>query len=130
MRYLVDTDWVIHCLNGDARFMARFEELVYEGVGVSMITLAEVYHGIYLSDDPEGDEGDFLRFLAGCDVLGLSDGICRLFGRERGRLKAGGTPIGDFDLLIGCTAVYHGLTVLTNNRRHFDRIAGLEVMSA
>ena len=90
MRYLVDTDWVIHCLNGDARFMARFEELVYEGVGVSMITLAEVYHGIYLSDDPEGEEGDFLRFLAGCDVLGLSDGICRLFGRERGRLKAAG----------------------------------------
>ena len=94
-----------------------------------MITLAEVYHGIYLSHDPEGEEGDFLRFLAGCDVLGLNDEICRLFGRERGRLRAAGTPISDFDLLIGCTAIHHGLTVLTNNRRHFERIESLEVVS-
>ena len=37
--------------------------------------------------------------------------------------------IGDFDLLIGCTAVRHGLTVLTNNRRHFGRITGITIES-
>jgi len=27
--------------------------------------------------------------------------------------------IGNFDLLIGATAVHHNLTLLTNNRSHF-----------
>ncbi len=37
--------------------------------------------------------------------------------------------IGDFDLLIGSTGLRHGLTVLTNNRRHFESIVGLHVES-
>ena len=129
MRYLVDTDWVIHYLNGVRRYRARLDEMAYEGVGVSMITLAEVYHGIFSARDPWSEDRDFMEFLRGVEVLGLTDEICRLFGRERGRLKVAGTPISDLDLLIGCTAIEYGLTVLTNNRRHFQRISGLEVVS-
>lgn len=51
------------------------------------------------------------------------------FGRERARLRAEGNLIGDFDLLIGASALRHGLTVLTNNRRHFQRIRGLDIES-
>ena len=35
----------------------------------------------------------------------------------------------DFDLLIGVTARQHGLTLLTNNRRHFENIQGLRIES-
>jgi len=38
--------------------------------------------------------------------------------------------IGDFDLLIGATALQHNLTLLTNNRRHFELIEGLSLQSA
>jgi predicted nucleic acid-binding protein len=31
--------------------------------------------------------------------------------------------------LIGATALRYGLTVLTNNRRHFERIDGLGLLS-
>jgi tRNA(fMet)-specific endonuclease VapC len=37
--------------------------------------------------------------------------------------------IGDCDLLIGATALRHNLTLLTNNRRHFERIDGLRMES-
>jgi predicted nucleic acid-binding protein len=37
--------------------------------------------------------------------------------------------VGDFDLLIGATGLRHGLTVLTNNRRHFELIEGLPIES-
>jgi len=37
--------------------------------------------------------------------------------------------IGDCDLLIGATALRHNLTLLTNNRRHFERIEGLHMES-
>ena len=127
MRYLVDTDWVIHYLNGDHSIRERLDEVRHEGVAVSIVTLAEVYEGVSQSLDAVAEELAFLRFLGGFEVLGLGDGICKLFGFERARLRSAGTLIGDFDLLIGCTAVVHDLTVLTNNRRHFERIANIEL---
>ena len=127
MKYLVDTDWVIHYLNGDHSIRERLDEVRDEGVAVSIVTLAEVYEGVSQSPDAVAEELAFLRFLGGFEVLGLRDDICKLFGFERARLRSAGTLIGDFDLLIGCTAVVHDLTVLTNNRRHFERIANIEL---
>ena len=40
-----------------------------------------------------------------------------------------GRPIGDMDLLIAATALRHELTLLTNNRRHFNRIPSLALES-
>ena len=54
---------------------------------------------------------------------------CKVFGRERGRLRAARTPIADFDLLIGATALRYDLTLLTNNRRDFEVIQGLQIES-
>ena len=63
-------------------------------------------------------------------VLPVDDEVCRIFARERGRLRAAGTPVGDFDILIGATALRHDLTLLTNNRRHFERLESLRIISA
>ena len=63
------------------------------------------------------------------EVVDLDEEICRIFGRERGRLRSDGNLIGDMDLLIGATALRHGLTLLSNNRRHFERIEGLAIES-
>ena len=51
----------------------------------------------------------------------LADSDCRIFATERRRLRAAGAIIGDCDLLIGATALRYDLTLLTNNRRHFDK---------
>ena len=37
--------------------------------------------------------------------------------------------IGDFDLLIAATDLQYDPTLLTNNRRHFERIDGLRIES-
>jgi tRNA(fMet)-specific endonuclease VapC len=54
---------------------------------------------------------------------------CKIFGRERGRLRTIGQRIGDMDLMIAATALQYDLTLLSNNRRHFDRIDGLRIES-
>jgi predicted nucleic acid-binding protein len=63
-------------------------------------------------------------------VLGVDEEVCKIFGRERGRLRKVGQLIGDFDLLIAATGMHYGLTVLTNNRQHFERVEGLQIESA
>ena len=129
MRYLIDTDWVIHHLHGVSRVVDRVVELEPDGLAISIISVAELHEGFVGSADAAADQALLRRLLSTVQLLGLDEETCRIFGRERARLRAEGMMIGDFDLLIGCTALRHGLTVLTNNRRHFGRINGLAIES-
>lgn len=128
-RYLIDTDWIIHYLNGHPDIVRRLNTLRDEGCAVSVISLAELYEGVYNSSNPAGNECALNDFLRGVTVLGIDDETCKIFGRHRGRLRAAGKVTGDFDLLIGSTGLRHGLKVLTNNRRHFTLIDGLLIES-
>jgi tRNA(fMet)-specific endonuclease VapC len=127
--YLVDTDWAIDYLNGQDRTRKRLEEIEESGLALSIISLAEVYEGIYYSKDPEGNEKALLDFLQDVTLINIDEEICRLCGKERGRLRAVGKMTSDFDLLVGITARRYGLTLLTNNRRHFENIDGLRIES-
>ena len=127
--YRVDTDWIIHWLNGHPAIGRRLEELRPQGVALSVVSLAELYEGIHYSDAPDRNEHDLRDFFTGLSLLGVDQETCQVFGRERGRLRAARTMIADFDPLIGATALRHELTVLTNNRRDFELIQGLRIES-
>jgi tRNA(fMet)-specific endonuclease VapC len=129
VRYLVDTDWVIHYLNGHPEIVGRIQEFSAQGLGLSFISLAELYEGVFYSRDPRKSEEALQAFLHGVELLGVDEETTRIFGRERGRLRARGQTIGDFDLLIGATALRHELTILTNNRRHFELIEKVQIIS-
>src|ERR1700704_4940318 len=131
MTYLIDKDWVIDHLNHIERVTRRLEELAPAGLALSLISLAELYEGVYYSRDPAESEAALQRFLnPELTMLGMDEEICKIFGKERGRLRAAGLMIGDCDLLIGATALRHNLTLITNNRRHFERMEGLRMESA
>lgn len=129
IRYLIDTDWVIHYFNGNAAIVKQLTAWQSAGLGISIISLAELYEGIYYSTDPVGDERALHDFLQGLQVLGIDDITCQIFGKERGRLRAIGKMIGDFDLLIGATAIQHQAILLSNNRRHYEMIEKLQLLS-
>jgi tRNA(fMet)-specific endonuclease VapC len=129
LRYLIDTDWVIHYLNGHPSIVVRLNSLTGQGCALSVVSLAELYEGVYFSSNPTGNEQALDDFLRGASVLGIDAETCKIFGQHRGRLRAKGKMVGDFDLLIGATGLRHGLTVLTNNRRHFELIEGLPIES-
>ena len=130
MSYLVDTDWVIDHLHDVVRVSDRLAELAPDGLAISIISLAELYEGVIYSGNPEGNERTLLDFLGGIPLIMLDDETCRIFGRERGRLRRAGRMIGDFDLMIAATSLRHNLTLLTNNRRHFEQVEGLTIISA
>ncbi len=129
MQYLVDSDWVIDYLHAVEPVRTRLGELLPAGVGMSMIALAEVYEGVYWSREREDDEPELDAFLGEVQLVSIDEEVSRIFARERGRLRAAGTLIGDLDLLIGATALRHDLKLLTNNRSHFERVEGLTIES-
>jgi len=129
VRYLVDTDWVIHYLKGRRPFVERLRMLEEQGLAISVINLGELYEGVYGATEPEKREQGLKDFLQGVIVLGLDEETCRIFGQERQRLRRAGNLPGDMDLFIGATALRHNLIVLTNNRSHFERIESLRIES-
>src|SRR5690242_9317445 len=118
-RYLVDTDWAIHYLHGNQEVIRTLGSIAPEGLALSVVSLAELYEGVYYSHAPADNERALSEFLAGCELIPINEDIAKCFGKERGRLRATKRMVGDFDLLIGATALVHDLTLLTNNRRHF-----------
>ena len=85
---------------------------------------------MYFSTDPPKNERHLASFLSGLTVLGLDEEICRIFGRERGKLRRQRKLVGDLDPLIASTCLRYDLTLLTNNRRHFELVERLRFLSA
>jgi len=129
LSYLIDTDWIIHYLNGNDKIVEKLTSLKDAGLAISVIPLAELYEGVYYSTNPIGNEQALKYFLTGVSVLGVDEEICKIFGKERGGLRKKGIIIGDFDLLIASTCSYYDLILLTNNRKHYEVVERLKIFS-
>jgi predicted nucleic acid-binding protein len=127
--YLIDMDWIIHYLNGNSGIVEKIGLLAKEGLAASIISVAELYEGIYYSTNPAGNEKALNDFLSGISTLGIEDEVCKVFGKERGRLRQEKKMIGDFDLLIASTCLHYRLTLMTNNRRHYEMVDELNILS-
>jgi tRNA(fMet)-specific endonuclease VapC len=128
MTHLIDSDWVADYLKGYRAAVQLLTGLPPDGLSISIITYGEVYEGIYFGHAPKQHEADFLRFVRGVTVLPVSRLVARRFARIRGTLRAQGALIPAPDLLIAATALTYDLTLVTRNRRHFDRITGLTLL--
>lgn len=127
MRYLLDTTWAILHLRGQSDIVARVEELAPEGLGVSIITLAELEVGVARARDSARAREVLERFVASVAVLDVTRPICTLFAEWSVRLQKIGQGLEHFDVLIAATALHHRLTLCTTNRRHFERFEGLSL---
>jgi tRNA(fMet)-specific endonuclease VapC len=129
LKYLIDTDWIIDHLNGIESVTKKLEKLAPSGICTSIISVAELYEGVYGSRNYEDSLSALETFLEGITVLPIDQDVCRIFGRERNKLRKHGNIIGDFDLLIASICLRHNLTLLTNNKEHFERIDSLKIIS-
>ena len=129
MRYLIDTDWIIDVLRRTRGSRERVSERLGAGIGVSMITIAELYVGPYKGADPQSEAEPITIYLAHFSTLPVDEETCEIFGQVKARLELDGQPIGDFDTMIAATALQHNLILLTNNIKHFERVDGLSIES-
>ena len=124
--YLADTDVIIDHLGGRAD-VDRLVSVEPASIFVSIISVAELYEGVYRHTDQEHPRRGLDSFLLDVTVLNVDAEIARIFGKLRASLRRTGELIDNFDLLIAATCLRHGLTLLTDNIRHFKRIPGLNI---
>ncbi|MBI3683794.1 MAG: type II toxin-antitoxin system VapC family toxin [Acidobacteria bacterium] len=128
MKYLLDTDICVYISNrAPARVIDYLEKLEQGDVGISVVTYLELVYGAYRSQHVEANLAQAERLRAQVPVLPLTDGVAHTYGRIRLALQRNGTPIGAHDLLIAAHALFHDLTLVTNNVREFRRVKGLRI---
>ena len=127
MRYLLDTDWLIHALGEREPAYGILDRLTSGGVAISWATVAEVYEGAFDSSNPQARLIAIRHFVSSYQFIGVDDLIAETFAEIRADLRRRGELIPDFDILIAATAVAYDLTLLSFNRTHFDRVRDLRL---
>ena len=135
-RYLLDTNICVHYLKAEHDLEAKVLSVGLRNCFISELTLAEMLYGLAKCEPTYANQQRHhisqLRRLFNTRVLPIADAF-DLYGPEKVKLldkvKRGelGKYPGEFDVLIGCTALAHNLTLVTRNMRDFAPIAGLVV---
>ena len=129
MRFLLDTNVCIDMIRGKSdRILPRLRRCRPGDVGISSITLAELWHGVAKSRNPEGNAAALDGFLLPLEVLDFGETAALAYGAIRASLEKVGTPIGSMDTLIAAHAVSLGATLVTSNTREFRRVRTLVVI--
>ena len=128
IRYVLDTNVLVDVLRGKRDARKKFQQIGIDRSVVSDITVFELYCGVAKSSDPPKNRDLVERVFEKLAVIPASDAYWTA-AEEKQRLMKEGIPIEDFDLLIGCTALEYGLTLITGNARHMSRIEGLKIES-
>lgn len=125
--HLIDTDWIVDVLHGNAHAMQALLDLAPDGLAVSLITYGELYEGVHYARNPQQALDGLRAFLRGKELLPLTTAIMERFAIVRGQLsRPQRQQIGDMDLLIAATALHHDLTLLTRNIRDFRLVPDLK----
>lgn len=126
LSHLLDTNTCIYLIRQrPAQALRRFEEFEVGEIGVSVITVSELRHGIEKSARPEQNAQALDQFLLPLEVMDFSAEAIKEYGRIRAALESRGTPIGPLDTLIAAHSVSLGATLVTNNTSEFERVSDL-----
>ena len=127
MKYLVDTSVLVNYLRGKKKI--DFKK-IKAGVGISLITLAELYYGAEKSKNRKFQLTIIKKCFKdlGLQVINLNEAIISQYAVFKAKLEAKGERLDDFDLLIAATAKANNLTLVSENTSHFIRISGLNLI--
>ncbi len=125
-QYMLDTDTVSFALGGRGGVASRLLEHRPSEICISSITLAELRFGA------EARRSRKLHrlidtFVGSVAVVPFDQSAADRFAPVAASLARRGEPIGTFDTLIAAHALSRGLTFVTNNSKHFQRVVGLKI---
>lgn len=130
MSYMLDTNILIYLIKNKPLSVAeRINTLQSDTeLCMSFFTLSELLKGAQRSTR----KPDMLRRLDDLTRVvpvryAVGRALCEHYAVQFTRLRAAGTPIGGNDLWIACHALTDNCTLVTNNTREFERVAGLKL---
>ena len=121
----VDTSFLIALERHDGGALEKLKHLADRGEAIytTAISVAECYRGAYGSKDRPKALKDVKELLELFAILDLDYESARTWGELAESMRS--NQISDRDLFIASIALVKGQSILTGNRRHFERVPGL-----
>jgi len=121
----VDTSFIIAIERQDRGALNKLQEFADSGevMYTTAISVAECYRGAYGSKDRTKSLREVKELLDLFAILNLDHDSGRTWGELAESTKS--YTIGDRDLFIASIALANGQSLLTGNKKHFERIPGL-----
>jgi tRNA(fMet)-specific endonuclease VapC len=121
----LDTDFLVAYLRKDLAAKRKLEELEseQEPLHTTIINAFELYKGAYKSKDPKAELAKVDALLDAFFLLAFY----RNSVKDAGALNDELNPIGKYDLLIASIALVNKQTLITRNKKYFERIFGLQL---
>ena len=123
---ILDTDTCVELLRGNERVIEQ-RALTDEAIGVSFISVAELYYGVERSSKPAENRHAVDALLLSVMVVESDRAIAQRFAQLKTELWRDSILLPDADLFIAATTLVHGTLLVTGNTRHFARIHGLRL---
>lgn len=125
---LIDTDILSFYFKGDTKVIERFREYLkeFDQINISLITYYEITAGLKFKN-AEKQFQDFEEFIRNNTIIHLSEASAKISGMIYAELRQNGITIGTSDILIAGIAIENGLTLITNNEKHYEPIQALKI---
>ena len=130
-QYLLDTNILVEFVHGNRAVINRIMQAGFDRCCMSVVSLQELYYGAYKARTRREAyyEQEMVRIgmlRERFTVLPLSEAADG-YARTKLALLQAGKPVDEFDMLIGGQALDEGLTVVTDNVKHFERMPGVKI---
>lgn len=129
--YLLDTNHFSRLIQRNVTVRQRIATVGEQNIAISSITAGEVYYMAYHSEQRQANLDRVKTYLYNIGVYTLNDAISNLYGQfksdliryygpkereKRRKTKISAIGVSDNDLWIACTAIYHNLTVVSQDK--------------
>jgi len=127
VKYLLDTNICVYWLKGNEHIEQKVLSVGIDNISISFINVSELYYGAYKSQRVDQNLAIIRRLTECLNVVESDEAISEAFGSLKALLENAGMIIDDADIYIAACARIYGLTLVTNNTKHFRRLKGLKL---
>ena len=129
MIYCIDTNVVVDIFRGDTTLLNKIENITKQknNFFITILTLAELYKGAYLSARQEKNILLIKEFIKNIEILNFSKEASEIYGKKFSELQNLGKQTEEIDLLIGSIILANDANLITKNKNHFENISGLKI---
>ena len=130
-QYLLDTNILIEFMCGTPSVVNKIIQIGFDKCCTSVVSVHELYYGAYnakkRSEKCFRQEMDRIeRLLTKLTVLSLET-KGDVYGNIKYSLEKKGQMIDEFDMMIAGHAISEGLTVVTDNLKHFENMPDVKI---
>jgi predicted nucleic acid-binding protein len=126
---VLDTDVASFIFKDDSRVRLYRPHVHGKLWAISFQSVAEFEQWAILRHWGERRKKDLEEFLKSFVLITPDRKLCKLWAQVRAQAKLQGSPIETADAWVAATALRFDVPLVTHNRTHFNKVAGLVVIS-